>query len=335
MVDAVDEDVRGLHVAVDELARVRRIERVAHLADQMERALGLERPVLEQERAHVPPLDEPRREKELPSCGAGGVDGKDPRVVERGGEPRLAQEALPEGRIVHQVRRDQLQGDGPVECELGGAVHHAHPAPAHDGLEPVSRELRSEFRHHAPGGGDRPREAGCRRSGCDPARSQPAPNDERGRRGRGDELAAASRRAPPPASGRTARGRGVRSYGELGDAVAAWATEQRLGEHSGEVLHDQRGVGEETARVATAAGAVGGADDAERPVESRCGPRGDLQRRPVVLERPERDDDRAGRRPSPATTSAATSQAAVSKTSASLPANGSPSAESSSRSASC
>ncbi len=147
VVGRVDENVRGLDVTVDETAGVRRVERVRDLAHEPESALGRKRP-RQEERSEIGAVDEAGREVDLAVDLAGGVDGDDARVVDRGREPRLAQEALPERRVAGELRRNQLQCDGPVESELGRSVHHAHPAAAEHALDPVAGELRSYFGRH-------------------------------------------------------------------------------------------------------------------------------------------------------------------------------------------
>jgi hypothetical protein len=143
----VHEHVPRLDVAVDQAAPVRGIESVGHLARELERALGRERALLLEQGAQVAALDEAVREVELARRLARGVHGEDAGMVDRGGEPRLAQEALPERRVPGELRSDQLQRDRPVEGELGGAEHDAHPAPTEDAVDPVAGELGSDLGH--------------------------------------------------------------------------------------------------------------------------------------------------------------------------------------------
>jgi hypothetical protein len=49
-------------------------------------------------------------------------------VLDRGGDTRLGLEGLAEHRVPGVLRGDQLDGDGPLERELGGAVDDAHTA---------------------------------------------------------------------------------------------------------------------------------------------------------------------------------------------------------------
>ena len=71
-------------------------------------------------------------------------------MLERGREPRLAQEALPEGLVGGELGDDQLERHGALERELGRPVHDPHPAATDELLDPVARELgpRRQVRRH-------------------------------------------------------------------------------------------------------------------------------------------------------------------------------------------
>ena len=69
-------------------------------------------------------------------------------MLQRGGHPRLAQEALPERHVLGQLRREQLQRDVAVEREIVGAVDDAHPAAADQRLDPIAGELGTDARVH-------------------------------------------------------------------------------------------------------------------------------------------------------------------------------------------
>ena len=56
------------------------------------------------------------------------VNGADVGMVERGGGLGFALEALAAFVVAEQVRREEFEGDGPVEFRVCGFVHHAHPA---------------------------------------------------------------------------------------------------------------------------------------------------------------------------------------------------------------
>jgi hypothetical protein len=58
-------------------------------------------------------------------------DRHDARMGERRGQPWLHEEAGSETLALGQLRRDQLQGDGPLEREVDRPVDNAH-APTRD-----------------------------------------------------------------------------------------------------------------------------------------------------------------------------------------------------------
>ena len=128
MVVLVQQHVRRLHVAVHERPAVGGVERPRHLAQQVQRPLRRELAVALEDRLQVLPVDEAHREVELAVVLARLVDGDHVRVVDRRGELRLAQEALAEALVLGQLGGDQLQRDGPLERQVGGAVDHAHAA---------------------------------------------------------------------------------------------------------------------------------------------------------------------------------------------------------------
>ena len=135
-----DQDVAGLDVAVHEPASVRRVERPRHLRDDRERPPRLQRPGAAQERAQIAALDVAHGQERRPLSVAGVIDRDDVRVIERGRDPRLAQEALPERVLVHKLGRQDLQRHLALQPLVLGEVHRAHrPAPDHR-LDAVSRE---------------------------------------------------------------------------------------------------------------------------------------------------------------------------------------------------
>ena len=138
-----DEDVRRLDVPVDEPAVVRRVERARDLLQQVERLPEPERPLLLQQRAQVDALDVAHGDVEEAVRLARVVDRDDVRVVERGGDLRLADEALAEGVVAGQRRRHQLERDLPPQLHVLGLVDDAHAAAADHVRDPVAGELRA------------------------------------------------------------------------------------------------------------------------------------------------------------------------------------------------
>ena len=136
----IEEQVRGLDVAVDEPARVCRVERSGSLLSDPNRTSRFQR-ALAEHLLQVGAVDEAHRDVQLAVDLAGVVNGDDIRVLERRRQPRLAQEALPERSIRSEVRGKQLQCDVAVEREIARAVDDPHPAAADDRLDPVPGEL--------------------------------------------------------------------------------------------------------------------------------------------------------------------------------------------------
>ena len=77
----------------------------------------------------------------MPALLAGPVDGDDVGVVDRGGDARLALEALAEAGVAGPLRRDQLDRDGAAERELRRAVDDAHATATGDRLDAATGDL--------------------------------------------------------------------------------------------------------------------------------------------------------------------------------------------------
>ena len=93
---ARDQDIGRLDVAMDEPTLVRCVECVADLVDELECTLRVEGTLAGDQLSEVVALDVPHREVQLPVGVAGGVDRDDVRVIERGGNLRLAEEPVAE-----------------------------------------------------------------------------------------------------------------------------------------------------------------------------------------------------------------------------------------------
>ena len=100
-----DEDVRGLHVAVDEAQGVGVVERRGNLADDARDKLRCQGPTLTEHRAQVG-LDEQHRDVEDTAILAGCVDGHDVRMpLEHRKGTGLGDEAPAVALVVRQARR--------------------------------------------------------------------------------------------------------------------------------------------------------------------------------------------------------------------------------------
>src|SRR5438045_9776342 len=82
---------------MEEPGRMRRVERLGNLADNVERPLRLDSAVAAQEAPQVRSFDVAHRQIEDAVFFAGGDDRDDVRVVEARGGLRLAEEGLTEG----------------------------------------------------------------------------------------------------------------------------------------------------------------------------------------------------------------------------------------------
>jgi hypothetical protein len=69
-------------------------------------------------------------------------------VVERGGEPRLADESLPEPLVLGQLRREDLERDLPLEPVVLGEVDDAHPPATEGAHDPVTGDLGARLQIH-------------------------------------------------------------------------------------------------------------------------------------------------------------------------------------------
>ncbi len=102
-VAAVDEDVGGLDVAVDQTGDVGGVQRGGDLAADVQHPVGAEPALLAQDRGQVRAGDVLHRDVEQAVDLAGVVDRDDVRMRERRGDPGLAQEALAEVGVVGQI----------------------------------------------------------------------------------------------------------------------------------------------------------------------------------------------------------------------------------------
>ena len=122
---------------------MRGVEGRPDLADDAERAPQGEPAFVRKHRLEIAPVDAGHGDVEQAVLVPGVVDGNDAGVVERRGQPRLAEEALAEVRFA-ECRREQLQGGLASEPDVLGAVDDARRAAAELLDDPVAAELRPD-----------------------------------------------------------------------------------------------------------------------------------------------------------------------------------------------
>jgi hypothetical protein len=110
----VEQDVRGLDVAVDEAVGVGGVQGGGDLSADRDGACRLELALRSQQRLEVCAVDVAHDEVELPVDLACVVDRHHVRVLERRRRLGLGEEAGPEALVLGELRDDQLQGDGPL-----------------------------------------------------------------------------------------------------------------------------------------------------------------------------------------------------------------------------
>ena len=125
MIALSDQDVLGLDVAMDQPGPVRGVERIGDLSEQAHGAPGVER-VVEDQLLERGPRDQAHGQEQAVVALAGLVDRNDVLVVERRLDLPFALEASPEPGVVAEVRGQQLEGDHPLQGQLGGLVDRPH-----------------------------------------------------------------------------------------------------------------------------------------------------------------------------------------------------------------
>ena len=123
------EDVRGLDVAVDDALGVGGLERVGDLDGQVEQRFRGQGPALDAV-LQGPSLQALEGDELLALALSDVVDGADAGVVEGGRRLGLPPEALEGLRVLGQLLREELEGDGPAQARVLGLVDDAHAAAA-------------------------------------------------------------------------------------------------------------------------------------------------------------------------------------------------------------
>ena len=150
---ALDVDVRGLQVAVDDVLRVGEGEAVADLLHEPELLLERQGRVAADEVLEVVALQELHRHVDLALVFAEVEDGDDVGVVEPRGRLGLAVEALPQLFVGADRRRHRLDGDVAAEDGVVGLEDLAHGALADLADDLVLTQLTEIHHTSAPGAG--------------------------------------------------------------------------------------------------------------------------------------------------------------------------------------
>ena len=135
---AVEQDVAGLDVAMDEAAAVGGVQRIGDLGGDRDRPGRVERALAAQQRLQVAAADVAHGDEQAPVALARLVDRYDVRVVQAGGEARLAQQ-----RLTGRAGREQLERDRPSEPHVQRPVDLAHSAASKQRLDAVARDVRA------------------------------------------------------------------------------------------------------------------------------------------------------------------------------------------------
>ncbi len=121
------EDVGRLDVAMDDVLRVRGIERVRNLDPQLDELLGSERPPGDAMLQRLP-FEELHHDKGLTRVLVDVVDRADVRVIQRRRGARLALKAFERLTVVREIAGEELQRDLPAKLHVFTLVDDPHAA---------------------------------------------------------------------------------------------------------------------------------------------------------------------------------------------------------------
>jgi hypothetical protein len=142
------EDIRRLHVTVNEAPRMRRVERLSDLSHDRERSVPLETSILSKQRLQVGADHVAHRDVQEAFNLACVIHGHDVRVIEGSCKLGLTQEALAEPVVLGQLRRQDLQRHFPPEPRVVGEVDNTHAPATEQTFDSVARELCSDAGVH-------------------------------------------------------------------------------------------------------------------------------------------------------------------------------------------
>ena len=133
-----EQDVAGLHVAVDDPAEVRHTERPGDVEPDAHRLHRSEPTAALEPRREVLAVDEVHHEVWLVLVSTRVEAGHDVRVPQDRRRERLAPESVGEVGVTADVGTEQLHGDRTFESKVHRLVDRRHAAPADDPAELVA-----------------------------------------------------------------------------------------------------------------------------------------------------------------------------------------------------
>ena len=144
-----DQDVRRLHITVDQACLMRGVQRCGDLFDDRHRARRLQRPVLE-ECLQIATLDEPHVDIEPSVDFAEPVDGDDVGFIQSRSDVCFTLKTLLEHRVRRQLRRKEFQRHFPIRQCVEGTENLAHAALAEHLQQPIAAEGGAISLHRHP-----------------------------------------------------------------------------------------------------------------------------------------------------------------------------------------
>ena len=140
LASAIDQDVGGLQIAVQDAALMRVVNRAAHFGQQAHAFTRRSQEPRYFAREAVP-LDELHAEEVAALMLTDLVNGNDIRVIEARRRLDLVVKAVQFARRRKLAGQDHLEGDRPIQADLAGLVDDAHAAAGDFRLQLVVAEL--------------------------------------------------------------------------------------------------------------------------------------------------------------------------------------------------